>query len=142
LPHVVTFIAEAIWPTKSQRPECPLDAMVATIEMLINKPWWPFTHVAEGSSLRADDKELQALAHKLSSSLSKRVAAYTAQLESGTVPADLSTLLSVTNSLLVFAGVIGTEEEALLTPAACMRIATLVLNVRCSYHAISRAQRH
>jgi Lon protease-like protein len=140
------FITEAIWPTQSQAahgPQCPLNAMVATIEMLVNNPWWPFTHVAaaETSSLRADGKELQALAHQLSASLSKRVAANTAQLESGTVPTDLSTLLIVIDALLASAGVIETEEGA-LTPAACMRVATLVLNVRGYYHAILlRAQR-
>jgi hypothetical protein len=137
LPHVVAFIAEAIWPTKSQaahNPECPLDAMVATIQMLVNKPWWPFTHVAaaETSSLRAEDKELQALAHQLSASLNKRVAANTAQLESGTVPTDMNTLLMVIDALLASAGVIGTKEDA-LTPATCMRAATLVLNVRGSW---------
>jgi hypothetical protein len=34
MPLVVTFIAEAIWPSQSQAahgPECPLNALVATV---------------------------------------------------------------------------------------------------------------
>jgi hypothetical protein len=89
--------------------------------MLVNNPWWPFTCMAAaGSSLRGDNKEVQALAHQLSASLSKRVAANTAQLESGTVPTDLSALLIVIDALLTSTGVMGTEEGA-LTPAAYMR---------------------
>jgi hypothetical protein len=62
-------------------------------------------------------------------SLSKRVAAYIALLESGTVPTDQSALFNVIDLLSApELRVIGTEEP--LTPGACMRAATLILDVR------------
>jgi hypothetical protein len=67
--------------------------------------------------------ELQPLVNQLSVSLS------TALLESGTVPTDLRALLTLIDSLSV-SGVSAIGADCPLTPAACMRAATLTLGVR------------
>jgi hypothetical protein len=64
-----------------------------------------------------------------SAPLSKRVAANIALFESCAVPTDQTALLNVLDLLVApEMRVIGAEEP--LTPAACMRALTLVLNVR------------
>jgi hypothetical protein len=145
VPLVVPFIAEAIWPTNGQAadgPECPMSAMVSTIEELVyngtlfrsGHVLYPLSHPRCGLTLRVRSlcmevgrKEVEAVVDQLSASLSTRLAANTALLESGTVPADLDALLAVIDELSV-SGVIGVNNG--LTPAACMRAATLALSVR------------
>jgi hypothetical protein len=71
---------------------------------------------------------VQPLLGQWSAPLSKRVAANIALLESGTVPTDQTALLNVLDLLVApEMRVIGAEDA--LTPAACMRAMTLVLNV-------------
>jgi hypothetical protein len=83
-------------------------------------------------------EEVEALAGQLSASLSKRLAANTALLESGTaVQVDLSALLTVIDQLSA-SGVSVIGDDNPLTPAACMHAATLALRVRGpSLHAIA-----
>jgi hypothetical protein len=84
-----------------------------------------------GRSLAADGKELQPLVSQLSASLSKRLAANSAILESGLVPTDLIALLTVIDELSASGlSVIGTMDDDSLTSEACMRAATLALSVR------------
>jgi hypothetical protein len=74
---------------------------------------------------------------QLSASLSKRLAANTAILESGLVPTDMIALLTVIDELSASGlSVIGTMDDDALTPAACMRAATLALSV---HDSLSRA---
>jgi hypothetical protein len=82
-------------------------------------------------------EEVKALAGLLSASLSKRLAANTALLEFGTVPADLGALLTVIDKLSAYGvSVIGDDNP--LTPAECIHAATLALRVRRpSLHAIA-----
>jgi hypothetical protein len=87
-----------------------------------------------GGALSAGKQELRPLVGQWSASLSKRVAANTALLESGTVPTGHGALLTVIDVLSApDMRVIGTEDA--LTPVACMRAMILVINVRfCHAH--------